>query len=270
MKLTVVVENFADTPNVIAEYGLSMHIQDDRTQVLMDTGQGEALIPNMYALGIRPDKVDHLVLSHGHFDHTGGMQKFLLRSGNIPIWAHPDVEIAHTRARGGMNRFIGCHLNKDAFDFRPVTGLTEISDGIWAVEVPVDHRDPAFLSSTGHLVLPSGKEWVPDTFPDDISLVVKGDRGLSVVFGCAHAGTVNILEEVSLHFGTREFYSVIGGMHLGGSPAEFVEMVTGELVSRFSVAWWKPCHCSGIATAISLSRRSANVSWAGAGTSHEI
>jgi len=179
------------------------------------------------------------------------------------------VEIAHTRSREGMTRFIGCHLNSDAFDLRPVTGLTEISDGIWAVEIPLDHRDPDFLSSTGHLVLPSEGGWVPDTFPDDISLVVKGENGFSVVLGCAHAGIVNILEEVSLHFGTREFDTVMGGMHLGGQSPEFLERVTGELVSRFSVARWKPCHCSGIGTAISLSRRSANVSWAGAGTVHE-
>jgi len=89
MKITVVVENFANTADVISEYGLSIHIRDRDARVLMDTGQGEALIPNMAVLGIKPERVDHLVLSHGHFDHTGGAQKFLLRSGNIPHLGSP-------------------------------------------------------------------------------------------------------------------------------------------------------------------------------------
>ncbi len=270
MKITVVVENYAEKPDVLGEYGLSVHLQDGNTQMLMDTGQGEALIPNMAALGIKPGEIDHLVLSHGHFDHTGGLQKFLLRSRNIPVWAHPEFETGHSRNRGGEIRFIGCHFNREAFDFRPVNGLTRITQNIWAVEVPIERRDPDFVSRTDHLVVPSRNGWEPDLFPDDISLVVKGENGLGVVLGCAHAGAVNILEEVAMHFGTREFYTVTGGMHLGAQTDEYLEKVTAELVSRFSVARWRPCHCSGIRAAFYLSGKAADVSWAGAGTVHTV
>ena len=270
MKITVVVENFANTADVISEHGLSIHIQDRDTRILMDTGQGEALIPNMAVLGINPERVDHLVLSHGHFDHTGGMQKFLLRSANIPIWAHPEVDTGHTRLRDGKARFIGCHLNRDAVELRPVTGLTGITKNIWAVEVPVKHRDPEYLNITKHLVLPSGSGWKPDDFPDDISLVIKGDNGFSVVLGCAHAGIVNILEEIADRFKTREFHTVIGGMHLSGQSDEFVEKVTAELVTRFRVSKWRPCHCTGFHAAFSLSAKARDVFWAGTGTVHDV
>ncbi|MCF7936759.1 MAG: MBL fold metallo-hydrolase [Synergistales bacterium] len=236
----------------------------------MDTGQGRALMPNMDVLGIRPETIDHLVLSHGHFDHTGGMEAFLLRSGNIPLWAHEDLEMPHTRLRNGEPCFIGCHINSDALEMNTVRGLTQVTENIWALEIPVEHRDMAFVSRTDHLVVPDGDSWKPDLFPDDLSLVVKGDRGISVVLGCAHAGVVNILEEVARYFDTRRFHTVVGGMHLAGQTEEFVSQVTGALTSRFAVEQWRPCHCTGFKAACVLSGKAGDLSWAGAGTRHEL
>ena len=225
---------------------------------------------NLRSLGISPGDIDHVVLSHGHFDHTGGLQKLLHRSRDIPIWAHPKVEIAHGRREDGFVRFNGCHINREGVDFRPVEGLAQVTGNLWAVEVPLDRRDPEFVNPPSRLVVPDGEGWRPDPFPDDISMAVKGERGLSVILGCAHAGVVNILEEVSAHFGTRDFHMVLGGMHLGDQTPEFVDRVTSELVSRFNVEKWRPCHCTGLKALCVLSAKAGDVAWAAAGTVLEV
>jgi len=81
---------------------------------------------------------------------------------------------------------------------------------------------------------------------------------------------VNILEEISAHFNTREFHSVTGGMHIRDQPPEFIEKLTTELTSRFFVEKWRPCHCSGFKAAWSLANKAADVCWAGAGMTLEI
>ena len=93
---------------------------------------------------------------------------------------------------------------------------------------------------------------------------------MSVILGCAHAGVVNILEEVSARFGTRDLHMVLGGMHLGDQAPEFVDRVTSELVSRFNVEKWRPCHCTGLKALCALSAKAGDVAWAAAGTILEV
>ncbi|HQQ11458.1 MAG TPA: MBL fold metallo-hydrolase [Synergistales bacterium] len=266
MKITVVVENFAEARNVLGEYGLSVLVEDMGHRVLVDTGQGRVLFPNMQSLEIDPRTIEHLVLSHGHFDHAGGLNKLLLWSGDIPVWAHSEIEIPHTSLKEGKARFIGCHINLEGIDFRPITGLSQVTPKVWAMEIPMDRRDPSFMNRPEHLVVPTEEGWVLDPFPDDISLVVKGENGLIVLLGCAHAGVVNILEEASARFDTRKFHMVMGGMHIGDQSHDFIDRITTELTTRFSVEKWRPCHCTGLKALCALSSKAADVSWAGAGS----
>ncbi|HPI98493.1 MAG TPA: MBL fold metallo-hydrolase, partial [Synergistales bacterium] len=122
MKITVLVENYSKYPNILAEYGLSIHIRDGEKQLLLDTGQGHALVYNSSVLGISLKEIDHLVLSHGHYDHTGGISDFLLNSRSIPIWAHPDINAGHTKLREGKPFFNGCRLDSEVVGISPVKG----------------------------------------------------------------------------------------------------------------------------------------------------
>ncbi|MFH1154762.1 MAG: MBL fold metallo-hydrolase [Pseudomonadota bacterium] len=267
MNLTVLVDNFCLLPDLAGEYGLSLHLTDAKDTVLMDTGQGRSLFSNARVLGIDLLKTDSLILSHGHFDHVGGVARFLTARGDIPIWAHPTLTSLHSRLVQGKGHFIGCHLNSGIKGLHPVNDLTKITENVWAVEVPEDRRNAQFLTRPDHLVVPGGDgQWKLDPFSDDISLVVRGENGLSVLLGCAHAGVVNIMEEVSRQFETRRFYAVVGGMHIGDGSNEFINRITDALVSRFTVSKWRPCHCTGFKAAAALAARAPDVSWAGAGT----
>jgi len=268
MDLTVLVDNLTMFPNLQGEYGLSLYIENAPGNILMDTGQGFSLFSNAEQLGLDLSALDHLVLSHGHFDHVGGVARFLTAKGEIPVWAHPDVTDSHTRLVNGKGHFIGCHMNTNALDLRPINGLTQITENVWAIEVPESRRDPLFRTRPAHLVVPGQNkgEWELDPFVDDISLVIKGKKGLSVLLGCAHAGVANILEEVARQFNTRLFHAVVGGMHIGDSSDEFINRVVDKLVSDFTVSKWRPSHCTGFKAAAALATKVSDVSWAGAGT----
>ncbi len=271
MRTTVLVENYTSRADLIPEYGLSIHLSAADSSILMDTGQKDALFTNAPLLGIDLAAIDHIVLSHGHFDHTGGIGRLLLKVRKPRLWAHEHVGDLHLRARKGNATFIGCHLNRQSVEFHPVLGAAEIVEGVFALEIPLEERDPNFVDTPKHLVVPlKDGGFGTDPFRDDVSLVVKGNRGLSVILGCAHAGVVNILEKASRTFGTRNFYAVIGGMHLGDSSDEYVDKVMTTLFERFRVELWRPCHCTGIRSAWRLASKAGNVEWAGVGTTLEI
>ncbi len=270
MRLSILAENFTRSSNIIPEYGLSMHLATADVSILIDTAQGIGLFSNARTMGVDLAGLNMLALSHGHFDHTNGIANLLTFHGPMPIWAHPAVEAPHSRFVNGRKYFIGCHLNRAAVDLRPVTGRTEISRGVWAIEVPAERRDPQLVQNPAHLVLDGPNGLVPDPFEDDLSFVVEGNKGLTVLLGCSHAGVANILEEVSRLFNTRSFANVIGGMHMADQDEPFVLRVTDVLAGRFRVDAWRPCHCTGFHAAATLACRGQNVDWGYAGTALEL
>lgn len=259
MDLKILVDNYTGRQDLKAEHGLSFWLETGRDNVLFDTGQAGAILYNAPRMGVDLKKTDLLVLSHGHYDHTGMLGQVLIEAGNIPVWAHAAVGCSHRRDKKGTRYFIGCHINRESLDFREINGKTRITDKIWGISISPEKRDPKFFTPPEHLQLPSGDGWTTDTFEDDISLVVDGENGLSVVLGCAHAGIVNILEEAASLFGTREFYSVTGGMHIGEKSRDYVSGIIDELLSRFSVKKWVPCHCTGFPAAAELYCREQEV-----------
>jgi 7,8-dihydropterin-6-yl-methyl-4-(beta-D-ribofuranosyl)aminobenzene 5'-phosphate synthase len=267
MRLTIVVENYTNRADLSPEYGLSIHVADGDASILMDTGQRDALFANAPLLGVDLPALQHIVLSHGHFDHVGALARLLMQTKAPVLWAHPAVMDLHSRFRRGRMTFIGCHLNREAVRFREITGLTRITENVFAMEIPAGVRNTEFVNTPEHLVVPLADGTTgTDPFTDDISLVVRGSRGLSVILGCAHAGVVNILEEAARRFGAREFDTVVGGMHIGDAPDEYVDRVTDTLSQRFRVRRWRPCHCTGIRSAWKLASKAQDVDWAGAGT----
>lgn len=270
MRLSILAENSTRSPFILPEYGLSLHVEVGGTSILIDTAQGIGLFPNAARMGIDLAKLDLMALSHGHFDHVGGVAPLYSFHGPMPVWAHPSVDARHSRKKNDRVHFIGFHLNRNAVDFHPVTGHLELAPRFWAVEVPRDRRDPEFMKNPPHLVLEGPDGLVPDPFDDDLSFVVEGEQGLSVLLGCAHAGVVNILEEVARVFRTRSFFTVVGGMHMADQDDAYVEKVVGALSGRFDVRKWYPCHCTGFQAASRLVAREQNVDWGYAGTSIDL
>lgn len=272
MNVTVVVDNVCGRNDLQCEYGLSVFLETPRGNLLFDTGQGDVVLENCRTLGVDLGAVDALVFSHGHYDHTWGYTSLALRGLDCPVWGHRRLGMPHHVVRSGKARYVGSCLPLESIDFRPVDEAGEILPDVWALPLLPDERNPDFEPRDSRLVVPAedGSGWVPDRFEDDLSLVVRGRYGLSVLLGCAHAGAVNILEKAARLFGTRDFYTVQGGMHLNGQSAGKRTQLVGELLRRFSVECWRPGHCTGLEAAMEFVRQGVDVEWASAGSSVEI
>ncbi len=269
MRLRFLVENHCGEGSLLAEHGLSVLIETPRGTLLFDSGAGRALAANARALGVDLGSVDAAVLSHGHYDHAGGLAELVALRGFLPLYAHRAFRGCKIARRGGRERFIGCHLAPESVDFRPVEGVVEIVEGVWAMTTTPESRDPALVPSTPTLLLREGTQERADPMEDDLSLVIRGRFGYSVLFGCAHAGAANILAAAATTFGTRRFYAVAGGMHLVGQEVAFVDRVL-QALSSYEVSLWRPCHCTGLKALCAMDRVFADVQWASAGTSLEI
>lgn len=215
MKITVLCDNYVSWGrDLVGEHGFSALLETDEGELLLfDTGQGKAVLQNARALGVPLEKVHTVVLSHGHFDHTGGLRDVLLQAPSARVLAHPDAFSPKYDSREGETTFIGNPYSLEAVrgwarDLVLAREPVEVLPGVFTTgEVRGERRDKGLMVRT-----PWGLE--PDPLLDDLSLVVDRPQGLVVVLGCAHAGVDAILEHVGATFGRRPISLILGGMHL--------------------------------------------------------
>ena len=147
--------------------------------------------------------------------------------------------------------------------------FVEIAPGVTAFTVPSTERDPRWVCTRHMFERTDSGEIVPDTFADDVSLLVQSEKGASVLLGCAHAGLPNILRYASRTFGINRFHTVLGGTHLSGvAPADYPLWI--QELTQYKVEHWRLCHCTGFKAAAELARTFNDVDWAAAGTTHEL
>ncbi len=260
-KITVLCENSAFTPfPLIAEHGLAVLIEQEST-TLFDTGQGLGIVNNMKILGKDPAKVDRLVLSHGHYDHTGGIMPFLQSRGSeIPVYVHPAAfaqRVAQIPTGADpLEVPIGMRATKEEMEaagarWAEIRGFQKITDTLAALtEVK---RPDGWKTWDVRLKKKDGDKTVDDPFNDDCSLLIVTDSGPVVLLGCAHAGIVEILDDLAERSGYREFHAVIGGTHLETAPPEYVEKAAASL-RKYRVKKVAVSHCTGFNIACRMSR----------------
>ncbi len=255
-KITILVDNNAldqaALPNVPAglasEHGLSFWIESAAQHVLLDTGQGRSLEVNAPSLGIDLAATDALVLSHGHYDHSGGLTYALEHSPRARVYCHPAVLQTRYSVQDGRAKSIGMPRRPrralkrlEASRVRWVLGPTMLSDSI-GLTGPIprltgyeDTGGPFYLDTAGRR---------PDPLEDDMALWIRTDEGLVVCLGCAHSGVVNTLDYVQKLDPGKKIRAVIGGLHLGKASPERLEKTAQALLAA-NVPLVLPCHCTG-------------------------
>ena len=255
LRLTVLVEDTVEESNkkkLITGHGLSILVEAEVNGVdvcvLMDTGpSSKALLNNIDVLGVNPRRVDAVVLSHGHYDHTDGLMGALKSIGKrVPVLAHPEAfnlkfsvdpklrfngsafTVADVEGAGGI-----LFLSKDSI---------KIADGI--ITTGEIERLTSYEKVEGFWTIKNNRV-VKDSMPDDQALVINmKDKGLVVITGCAHAGVINTVNYARKITGTSRVYAVLGGFHLIDASEERIEATIRDL-ARFDPMFLGPCHCTG-------------------------
>lgn len=261
MKITVVIDNCLP-PSIrgpyLAEHGLSLLIETEGKCILFDTGQSSTVVHNLSLMGIHPSLLDAVVISHGHYDHAGGLMSLLQHAQKeIPIYAHPDI--FQTRVSiAGKRHFIGIPFTQSQLtelgavwklSRTPVEILPNLFfSGEIPKKIPYEQGDKRLLTCSCH------GECVEDPINDDISLFCKSKEGLRLIGGCTHSGMINTIQYGLLLTGETTMHTWIGGTHLGPvSPNQQHE--TLDALEAMNPQLIAANHCTGFAMMAELSYR---------------
>lgn len=247
LRITFLMENTARKEGQKAEHGLALWIEWGEKRFLFDTGQSDAFLQNAELLSVPLAEADAVLLSHGHYDHTGGLKAMLEKCEMPPCYLHPQaLEAKYSVQKGGKGRTIGmAEENREALrkKARPlwVEHPAEIAPG-FHLTGPIP-RVTDFEDTGGDFFLDLAGE-KPDPLQDDMAAVAETPEGLVVILGCAHSGVVNTLLYVRQLFPEKPVRAVLGGMHLVHAGQERLEKTVTAFQEMGAPALY-PCHCTG-------------------------
>lgn len=249
----------------LAEHGFSAQVtvaKDGREhRILFDAGfTPTGVTENMRRLGLSPKDLETVVLSHGHFDHTTGLDGLAATLGktNLPVMIHPEFWSRRRLAIPGRDPFEIPSTSKAALTGAGFEVIEErrpsfLLDGSLLVTGEVDRTTEFEKGFPIHQAFRDGG-WQPDPLIlDDQALIAHvRDKGLVVLTGCGHAGIVNIVRYARKLTGVDEVYAVIGGFHLNGPLFEPIIAATCQALQQLAPKVIVPAHCTGWKAQVAL------------------
>jgi 7,8-dihydropterin-6-yl-methyl-4-(beta-D-ribofuranosyl)aminobenzene 5'-phosphate synthase len=243
---------------LIAEPGFSALVRIEkagrRRTLLFDTGVSPGgMVENMRRLGIAPDEIEVIVLSHGHWDHVTGMEGLVRVLGRtrLPVMIHPEFWARRRISFPGLEPAELPATSRAALEGMGFAIVEErqpsfVLDGSVLITGEVDRTTEFEIGFRGHEALRDGA-WTPDPLIlDDQAVVVSlGDRGLVVLSGCGHAGIVNTVRHARKLTGNDAVAAIIGGFHLSGPMFESIIEPTIDAIAELSPSLLVPAHCTG-------------------------
>jgi 7,8-dihydropterin-6-yl-methyl-4-(beta-D-ribofuranosyl)aminobenzene 5'-phosphate synthase len=247
VKIVILAENTAYKAPY-AEWGFSALIKDGKKKYLFDVGlSGNCVLQNAKYLQQSLNGLDGIIISHGHDDHGGGLEKVLSEIGGSEVFANKGVFQNKFSKMLGKHEFSGLTFsqsdleNKFASKFFAIEGILQLSKNVFVLSnVPM--VNPKEKISSRFYVEKDGKK-VKDEFQDESNLILKTQAGIVIVTGCSHRGLINIIQSVKEHF-SEKIHAVVGGAHLFDASQkqyEFViESLKDENIDRLILG-----HCTG-------------------------
>jgi 7,8-dihydropterin-6-yl-methyl-4-(beta-D-ribofuranosyl)aminobenzene 5'-phosphate synthase len=248
LALTVLCDNHATEP-LQAEHGLAFWLQGPELAALFDCGSGQTLCQNALQLQIPLASCQQVILSHGHYDHTGGLAELWRHGMTPPIVAHPDVTLTR----------YSCHPDRAV---RAIGMPPTVADQLLALPPGLrlwrsaSHRLAPYLGTSGEIprhdevedvggpFFLDADELVADLIQDDLALWINTPQGLVILLGCGHAGLINTIEQIRRVTGCQRIAGIIGGLHLlHASPVRIQH--TLDFLRSCCLSFMYVGHCSG-------------------------
>jgi len=233
MKITALTENTSCDPRFGCEHGLSLYIETQKHNVLFDTGQSSLFAENAEKLEIDLNRVDLCVLSHGHYDHGGGLRRFLELNDHAPVYLNRRAFEPHYN---GTEKYIGLDTalrNSDRLIFTDDEAV--IGDGLTLCTR--NDRERTYPSSGAGLNAVIGGEMIPDDFRHEQYLLIEEENRRVLISGCSHKGILNIA-------GWFQPDVLIGGFHLSKVTDENALAEIAAHLNAYPTAYYT-CHCTG-------------------------
>jgi 7,8-dihydropterin-6-yl-methyl-4-(beta-D-ribofuranosyl)aminobenzene 5'-phosphate synthase len=259
--ITIMCENCTEKTGTIGENGFSALIETEENSYLFDTGPGLSLPHNTKALKKDLSRVDKIILSHGHRDHTGGIEWAVHQMTSVEVVASTHVFSLHMVNKpenaGAPPKPIHCpmspaELRATGATLRLADTTTKIATGIHFITGV--KRKKNLTPSDPRCVLPEvgSDSFTLDPILDDASLLIEGSHPPVLLLGCAHSGLLNILEHLEKEMGVTKLGAILGGTHLMHYGTEMLSQIIDRL-EDFSVDLVAACHCTGFYAAAFLS-----------------
>jgi len=254
MKVSVLTDNTVNKRGLIAEHGLSLFIENNGKNILFDTGQTDVFIKNAEKMKIDLSKIDFAVLSHGHYDHCGGLISLSDRDYKVYMRSECFGK-RFAENNDGTMREIGIPWNTDEHKNLKLVfteKFNELGDGIFLIsQIPFtdifEDRPIGFMREVNG-------EKVRDTFSDEQILIIDTIKGLCVFCGCSHPGIINCLNYVKASFPGKKIHALFAGMHMKNADLLRIKLTIKEL-AKMSIDYIFPLHCTGNVAACEMMKK---------------
>lgn len=248
MKITSIIDNISNNKSIKSEHGLSLLIELNKKKILFDTGASDLLLDNARKLNIDLSDIDILIISHGHYDHMGGIRSFFSINNKAKVYIKRQACQKYYIKKQFFYKYVSGDLSifeefKDRFIY--IDNNTEIIDNVYILTKISEIDNCDYIKNSMYKL--NSLTLVKDPLDHELLLVIKHNNDLTVITGCSHNGIINMVNEVKLYFPNQRIKNLIGGFHLKGLTKSNEKNIINHLTTKFkkyNIEKIYTCHCT--------------------------